>query len=166
NPVNNTNNPAAGIPSRDRVLSPPEIKLIWDACGDDDAGRIVKLLILTACRRDEIGRLSWLEVDLDRGQITISASRSKNRRAHKVPLSPPAVDLLRAVPRRPDTDFVFGTARGFSGWSCATKVLRTRMAQPVDFVLHDLRRSAETHMAEQLNVAPHIIEALLNHSSG
>jgi integrase len=161
-----TNNPGAGLPSRDRVLSPPEIKLIWDACGDDDAGRIIRLLILTACRRDEIARLSWSEIDLDRGQITISASRSKNRRAHVVMLSAPALDLLRAVPRRPDNDFVFGGKTGFTGWSHAVKMLRARMTKPVEFVLHDLRRSCATHMAEHLNVAPHIIEALLNHSSG
>jgi integrase len=160
-----TNNPAAGLPARDRVLSAGEIKIIWDACADDDPGRIVKLLLLTACRRDEIARLSWSEVDLDRGQITIAAARSKNRKAHTVTLSAPALDLLRAVPRRPDTDFVFGGEHGFSGWSHASKALRSRMSAPVSHVLHDLRRSAATHMAE-LGVLPHIIETVLNHSSG
>jgi integrase len=163
NVVNGTNNPGAGLPSRDRVLSGDEIKVIWDACGDDDPGRIVKLLILTACRRDEIARLSWSEVDLDRGVITISATRSKNRKAHVVPLSAPALDLLRAMPR--GTDFVFSGEHGFTGWSNATKALRARMAKPVSFVLHDVRRSAATGMAD-LGVQPHIIEAVLNHSSG
>jgi integrase len=130
NPVTGTNNPGAGLPSRDRVLSAAEIKIIWDACADDDAGRVVRLLVLTACRRDEIGRLSWSEVDLDRGQITISAHRSKNHRSHVVPLSAPVLDLLRAVPRRPDNDFVFGGKAGFTNWSNATKALRARMAQP------------------------------------
>jgi integrase len=78
---------------------------------------VVRLLILTACRRDEIGRLSWSEVDLDRGQITIAASRSKNHRAHTMSLPPAALDLLRTVPRRSDTDFVFGGETGFSSWS-------------------------------------------------
>jgi integrase len=165
NPVASTNNPGAGLPSRDRVLSAAEIKAIWDACGDDDPGRIIRLLALTACRRDEIARLSWSEVDLDRGQITISASRSKNHLAHVVPLSAPALDVLRAVPRRPGTAFVFGGDRGFSGWSNATKALRARMTKPVDFVLHDLRRTAATGMAD-LGVQPHVIEAVLNHSSG
>jgi integrase len=165
NPVASTNNPGAGLPSRDRVLAPPEIKSIWDACGNDDPGRIIRLLALTACRRDEIARLSWSEVDLDRGQITIGASRSKNHLAHVVPLAAPVLDLLRAVPRRPGTAFVFGGGCGYSGWSNATKALRARMTKPVDFVLHDLRRTAATGMAD-LGVQPHVIEAVLNHSGG
>jgi hypothetical protein len=76
-----------------------------------------------------------------------------------------ALDLLRAVPRRPDTDAVFGGKNGFTGWSNATKALHARMAQPVAFVLHDLRRTAATGMAD-LEVLPHVIEAVLNHSSG
>jgi integrase len=160
-----TNNPGAGLPSRDRVLSGDEIKIIWDACGDDDPGRIVKLLILTACRRDEIARLLWSEVSFEHNTITISAERSKNHRAHTLRVPPAALDLLHAVRRRPDTDFVFGGVAGFSGWSNATKALRARMAQPVTFVLHDLRRTAATGMAE-LGVLPHVIEAALNHSSG
>jgi integrase len=165
NPVAGSNNPAAGLPSRDRVLSPEEIRIIWNACADDDPGRIVKLLLLTGCRRDEISRLPWTEVDFDRGAITIAAARSKNHRAHTVTLSEPALEILRAVPRRPGTDFVFCGERGFSGWSHATKALRARMESPVSVKLHDLRRSAATGMAE-LGVLPHVIEAVLNHSSG
>jgi integrase len=166
NPVAGTNNPGAGLSSRDRVLTITEIRTIWAACGDDDASRIIRLLILTACRRDEVARLSWSEVDLvERGRITIAASRCKSRRTHVVPLSAPALDILRAVPRRPGTDFVFGGETGFTGWSNATKALRARMTKPVDFVLHDLRRSAATHMAE-LGVLPFVIEAVLGHSSG
>jgi integrase len=82
-----------------------------------------------------------------------------------VPLSAPALDLLRSVPRRPGTDFAFGGERGFTGWSHAVKMLRARMAQPVTFVLHDARRTAATDMAD-LGVQPHVIEAVLNHSSG
>jgi integrase len=165
NPVAGSNNPAAGLQARDRVLSPDEIRIIWNACADDDPGRIVKLLLLTACRRDEISRLRWEEVDFDRGVITIAASRCKNHRAHTVTLSEPALELLRAVAHRPGTDFVFSGERGFSGWSHATQALRARVTKPVEFVLHDLRRTAATGMAD-LGVAPHVIEAVLNHSNG
>jgi integrase len=166
NPAIGTNNPAAGLPSRDRVLSGDEIRSIWNACGDDDASRIIRLLLLTASRRDEIGRLQWQEVDFERGQIVISASRSKNRKAHVVPLPATALNILRAVPRRQDAACVFGEPdSGFSGWSNATRKLRAQMAKPFVFVLHDLRRTAATGMAD-LGVQPHIIEAVLNHSSG
>ena len=64
-PVIATNDPTAGMPSRDRVLSDDEIRAVWTACQDDDFGRILKLLLLTGCRRDEIGGLQWAEVDLN-----------------------------------------------------------------------------------------------------
>ena len=57
NPVIATNNPAEGAKSRERVLSDDELRIVWHACADDDFGRAVRLLILTGCRRDEIGGL-------------------------------------------------------------------------------------------------------------
>ena len=46
-------------PARDRVLDDDEIRAVWRACQDDDFGRIIKLLLLTGCRRNEIGGLQW-----------------------------------------------------------------------------------------------------------
>ncbi|MFZ2143297.1 MAG: integrase arm-type DNA-binding domain-containing protein, partial [Xanthobacteraceae bacterium] len=54
NPAIATNDPNAGAPPRDRVLADAELAVIWRACGDDDAGRIIKLLLLSGCRREEI----------------------------------------------------------------------------------------------------------------
>ena len=61
----------APLPSkpRERVLSDEELAAIWQACSDDDYGRIIKLLILTACRRAEIGDMTWREIDLDRWHL-------------------------------------------------------------------------------------------------
>ena len=67
NPVANTNNPAEGIPARERVLSDDEIRIIWRACRDDDFGRIIRMLLLTGTRREEIAGLRWGEIDLDSG---------------------------------------------------------------------------------------------------
>jgi hypothetical protein len=64
NPVIGTNNPIEGKQGRDRVLTAEEVRIVWRSCADDDFGRIVRLLLLTACRRDEIGWLRWREVDL------------------------------------------------------------------------------------------------------
>jgi integrase len=162
-----TNDPSRGVEPRNVVLSIEQLRIILDACGGDDAGIITQLLVWTLCRRDEVSRLSWREVDLDRGRIEIAAGRYKSRRAHAVPLSKPALELLKSVPRRPGTDFVFGpeNGSGFSGWSNATKALRARLAKPVDFRLHDLRRSGATALS-QLGTRPDIIEAALGHSSG
>ena len=119
NPVLATNDPAAGILPRDRVLSDDEIRIVWNACGDDAAGRIVKLLLLTGCRRDEIGALKWSEIEA--GLLTIPGTRTKNGRALVLPLPAIASELLAMVPKQSGGDFVFGRGGDtpFSGWSAA-----------------------------------------------
>src|SRR5262245_40299467 len=61
NPVDGSYQPAEPA-SRDRVLSDAELVAVWNACGDDDHGRIVRLLILTGARRQEIGGMRWDEL--------------------------------------------------------------------------------------------------------
>jgi integrase len=177
NPVIGTNK-AAEETSRERVLTDAELADVWAACRDDDYGRIVRLLLLTGQRRDEVGSMRWSELDLDGATWTLPGERTKNGRAHVVPLAPRAVDILKAAkeaPRlpRPDgtADFVFGEGQGgFSGWSRAKERLDQRIANAgkplAHWTLHDLRRTAATVMADKLAVLPHVIEALLNHVSG
>jgi integrase len=166
NPTAFTNDPAAGLQPRDRVLSGSELAAIWKACGDDDIGRIVKLLLLTGCRRNEIGALRWDEISFETGALALPATRTKNHRAHELALPAIALDILRSTPRR-DSDHVFGDGDcGFTSWSNATAALRKRLGAPLaPWTLHDIRRSAATHMAE-IGIAPHIVEAILNHVSG
>jgi integrase len=162
NPVYGTNRPLANA-SRDRVLSDAELAAIWRACNDSDYSRIVRLLILTAQRRDEIGKLQWREVDRDRAVIMLPGERTKNHRDHTVPLSPQALALL------PDPilgrDWVFGIGKGFSGYGRAKPLLDERSGVS-GWRLHDLRRTTATMMADKLGVLPHIVEAILNHASG
>jgi integrase len=120
NPVLATNDPTDGMQPRDRVLNDDEIRAIWNACEDDDAGRIVRLLLLTGARREEIGRLKWSEINLDTGLMTIPGTRTKNHRTLELTLPEVATDMLRSVPRQAERDFVFGRFGGaFSGWSAA-----------------------------------------------
>jgi integrase len=166
NPVASTNDPDAGAKSRDRVLSDDELRRVWLACGDDDFGRIVRLLILTACRRNEIGWLKWSEINLDTGVMVIPAERSKNHREHRLSLPPMAVDIIRTTPRRGSRDFLFGeSGGGFSRCWHRMQPLRQRVGDIKPWVLHDLRRSAATGMAE-IGIRPEIIEAILNHVGG
>lgn len=170
NPVINTNNPAQGIPERDRVLDNSELRAIWNACREDDFGHIVKLLLLTGCRRDEIGGLSWSEIDVSEARIVLPSERTKAKRAFVLPLSPMAIDVLHSCPRRDGRDFVFGQSGGsFSRWAWEKMAIDKRVAETGDKVapwrLHDLRRTVATRMAE-LEVRPHVIEACLNHSHG
>jgi integrase len=120
NPVIGTNNPEAGMASRDRVLTDAELRAIWTACQDDDFGRIVRLLMLSGCRRDEIGSLQWSEIDLDRAMLHIPGSRTKNHTPLNLPLVPMAVTILTAAPRWADREFVWcRSGDGFSTWSYA-----------------------------------------------
>jgi integrase len=176
NPVLGTNRPAQPG-SRERVLTDTEISAIWQACGDDDYGRIVRLLLLTAQRRDEVGSMQWAELDIFSGLWTVPSARTKNYREHSLPLVPVALSLLPY--RQNGRDFLFGHGprrsgdphRGFSGWSKSKAALDARIAQisgaPLShWTVHDLRRSASTVMADRLGVLPHIVEEILNHVSG
>ena len=175
-------NPVAGTAkaeesgTRERVLTQAELAEVWAALEDDQFGDIVRLLILTGQRREEIGSLRWNEVDFERGLIVLAPARTKNKRLHELPLSPLARAIIKRQPRR--RDLVFGMGKGgFSGWSDSKARLDQRMhvvrreadhkAKPMpDWHLHDLRRTAATVMADKLGVLPHIIEAILNHVSG
>lgn len=173
-------NPVAGTAkadeghARERVLSPAELAAIWAALPQDHFGDIVRLLILTGQRREEIGGLRWSEIDFGRGLIILPSARTKNNRLHELPLSPQVKAILERQLRRNSRDFVFGLGQGgFSGWSdCKARLdqdlfdARKPKAKPMpDWRLHDLRRTAATGMAER-GVLPHIVEAVLNHVSG
>jgi integrase len=169
NPVMATNNPAEGIKPRDRVLSDLELDLIWRACQDDDFGRIIKLLILTGCRREEIGALQWPEIDTAAGAVTIPGERTKNHQAHTLPLPSAALELL--PPPRADRRFVFGSrGPGFTAWAYSKMALHNRIAEAAGkplapWVLHDLRRTMRTGLGK-IGVPPHIAELVINHAPG
>jgi integrase len=171
NPVMNTNDPAEGIEARDRVLTDAELSAVWRSCQDDDFGRIVKLLILSGCRREEIGGLVWSEVDFESGVLRIPGERTKNHKTHILTLPSTAIKILKSAPRREGRDFVFGGgSTGFNAWSYATASMHVRIAQAEGktfprWTLHDLRRTMRTGMG-RLGIAPHIAERALNHQKG
>jgi integrase len=154
--------------SRDRVLSPAELKAIWAATADgSDYSTVVRLLALTGQRASEIAGLRWSEVVDD--QIVLPGERTKNGRQHRIPVTKPVRAILAARPRRPDRDLIFGRRhdRPLTGWTVCKAALDARLGKAMaHWTHHDLRRSMSTMMAEKLNVAPHVIEAVLNHVSG
>jgi integrase len=172
NPVAVTENPDDGA-SRDLVLSDVELAHVWRAAGDDAFGKVVRLLILTGARREEIGGLKWSEIDRDAGTITLPKERTKNRREHVLAITPLAAQIIDTIPHLVDRDYLFGarSTNGFNGWNAAKKALDERLAgklkgKSAGFRLHDLRRSVATWMAEHGDIEPHIIEAVLNHQGG
>jgi integrase len=63
------------------------------------SAKALELLILTAARSGEVRNATWAEVDLDKHLWTVPADRMKAGKEHVVPLSKPAVALLKALPR-------------------------------------------------------------------
>lgn len=97
-----TNDPAEGIASRERVLDAGEVRAILGACEDDDFGKIVRLLLLTGQRRNEIAALRWSEINFDKAIIAMPPARTKNKKHHTVPLSNAALSIIRAHARHVD----------------------------------------------------------------
>ena len=151
--------------ARDRTLSGAELKAIWHATDDGkDYSRIVRLCLLTGCRREEIGGLRWDEIQNDR--IVFGPDRMKGNLAHEIALLPM---ISSALPKRPDdaSGCVFGRrGTGFSGWSKSKINLDAKIAglgvEMPAWGLHDLRRTFSTRLHDA-GVEPLVIEAVLAH---
>jgi len=143
---------------RERSLSDAEVAKVWLAAPDNDYGHIVKLALLTGCRRTELGDLKWSEVDLDAKTITLPKERTKNGQQHVVPLSATAMAILSNT-ERGQGDYVFGRTdyAGFSGWSKS----KDEAVKLKPWTLHD-RRTIRTGLGK-IGVQPHIGEAVINH---
>jgi integrase len=151
--------------SRDRILSDQELRVVWQAAGQMGVyGTLVQLLILTGQRRGEIAGLTWSELDLDKRLISLPRERVKNDHAHEIPLSPQAVDLIEALPRKSEQS-VFSLRGGPIGGFAKLKARLDKACGVTDWVLHDLRRTAASGMAK-LGVNLPVIEKVLNHVSG
>jgi len=176
NPVAFTNK--AEEKERERVLSDEELVIIWRALEDgppDQFATIIKLLILTGTRRDEMGGLMFDEISPNLPLITLPPARTKNKREHLVPLSPPALAIVRALPRRtmPDgspQEHVFGNGKGYQNYSRAKAELDVRIAAAghrlEHWTLHDFRRSVSTALHDRFGVLPHVVETVLGHAGG
>lgn len=166
-------NPALGVErrkdrTRDRTLTPAEIRALWQATQDEsDYSAILRLLLLTGCRASEIAHLRWSEILPD--QIVLPGERVKNGRTHTLPVTPTVRAILDA--RHSKNEFVFGRVAGrpFSGWTAGKSALDARI-QAAGTTLsgwtpHDLRRTCASGLAE-LGIQPATVEAVLNHVSG
>lgn len=166
--------PCAGIStptqhrSRDYVLTRGDLRRVWEGAEamGYPYGRILQLLMLTGQRRKEVSGMRWQELDLSRCLWSIPATRTKNGRTHVVPLSAAALAIIEKVPQA-DPALLFpakGKSHGVSGFSKWKREIDHRTSLR-GWVVHDLRRTVASGMAE-LKVPPHIIERVLNHTTG
>jgi len=154
NPVANSINPDNGVP-RERVLSDDELRAIWNSCnGDDDYHRIIRLLILTACRKSEVGGMAWSELNFDDRVWVIPGGRVKNKRDHALPVPHEFWEIIETIERRPGRDFLFGYSdSGFRNWSDPKEALDRRCGIS-NWTHHDIRRTVATRMAD-IGIQPH-----------
>jgi integrase len=158
---------AAGRPEKDREAkpyTPDEIRTIWQATEPLLASpkAILRLGLLTGQRPTEISDMAWSEID--GAWWTLPGSRTKNRRDHRVYLTPVAVDLLKAVPKVDDEPHVFVGYRGkrqMSEINAAVFAGVRRRRNP----RHAMRDTVATGLAA-LGVATEDVAKVLNHSYG
>jgi len=154
---------------RDRVLTMREMAQIWKAAEllGYPFGPYVRLLALTAQRRTEVAGMRWDDLDLDGAMWIIPAASTKSERKHFVPLSPAAVDILRALPRLGIHVFTTDGRTHMTNYAKLKARLDAFIAASGATVdawrLHDLRRSGATHMV-RLGVREEVVGRVLNHA--
>ena len=176
-----THNPAATLPkpaaepARERVLTIRELAQIWTALDarPHPYSLIVRLLMLTALRLEEVARMRVSELSLpdgsNEGCWTIPGSRTKTRCDIRVPLSPQAREVVETAVACACGDIVFSRdgQNFFSGWSKAKGGLdRAMLADGIHlapWVHHDFRRSFVTAAADELDIRSDVADACLNH---
>lgn len=185
NPALEVTKPATAK-ARERVLNvqadvrrADELRWFWAATDTliQPFAVLLKLLLVTGARRQELAELQWDEVSDDLTTVRLPGSRTKNARPHIIHLPPLAAGLLASLPRIVDCPFVF-TSNGkvpVSAFSATKRqldavMLRIARAERAGATiplwrLHDLRRSCATGMAG-IGILPHVVEATLSHVSG
>lgn len=167
----------------ERTLSETEIVEVWKAfeAKGESFRDLFKLLLLTGQRRSEVGNMTYGELvglDGDKPTWEIPGSRTKNGRPHSVPLSKEAVAIITNLPIIGESGLLFTTngTTPISAFSKAKGRIDAHIAEErkkveneavmPEWDLHDLRRTMVTMMNERLAIAPHVVEACVNHVSG
>jgi integrase len=163
---------------REHVLTYPELASFWKASTmlGHPYGTAFKLLALTALRLREVTDAEWSEIGFDAGVWVIPSQRMKGKegkaRPHAVPLVPDILALLEGLPRLHGDPFLFSTVSKIgervpvSAFGRMKRKLDALMAadlgKPVEFRLHDIRRTVRTRLSE-LQIRDDVGEAVLGH---
>jgi len=176
NPMEGMETPPAVQP-RDRWLKDDELRRIWLHAPKTHPcfGPIVRLLMLTGQRREEVNNMSWTEVDRAERLWSLPGVRTKNREPNRVPLNDLAIAVLDGLAqstRWPRQGRVFATSTGarYTGYGKGKKAIDRLLARDggeavPDWRLHDLRRTVATGF-QRLGVRFEVTEAVLNHVGG
>lgn len=165
-------NPCWNVPApakertRDRILNQAELSTLWDSLGKEEfvSGAYYKLLLLTAQRSGELAGAEWTEVDLAGRCWTIPAEHAKNGLPHRVPLSNAALTLFKMLRLNTGSSrWIFPSPKGEHPIRDRKRRLRQiQRDTQIDFLPHDLRRTAASHMTG-LGVPRLVVSKILNH---
>ena len=154
------------VHNRSRKLADDELKAVWRA--SDEAGQfgaLIRLLLLTAQRRDKVLSMRWSEIDSS-GLWTISTAPREKGNPGRLPLPPTALDIIQAQPRFVGNDYVFAGTSGRRAFAFARDKANFDRASGVDgWRLHDLRRTARSLMS-RAGVQSEHAERVLGHAIG
>jgi integrase len=165
---------------RQRVLNHDEIRMLWKACSDGSRfGAVVKVLLLSAQRREKVISMKWSDID-EAGIWTVPQGHREKNTAGTLPLPQLVLDIIGAQPRISTSLFCFPAYRG-QGHLAAAGVLKRGLDAKLaamgwagiprkpgiepGFTLHDLRRSARTLLSE-LKIDREDSERVLGHAVG
>jgi integrase len=165
-------NPASKIKrypeeARERFLQPSELPRFFEALREETLFIQVafQVMLLTGAREMEVFTMRWEDIDFERATWCIPSTRSKNKKAHYLPLPAPVVELLRSMPRRLGSPFVFATSSKtghlVNPWHAWRRIVN-RMGV-ADLRIHDLRRTLGSWLAADGASLP-LIGKALNHA--
>ncbi|MCW2387109.1 integrase [Sphingobium sp. B11D3B] len=175
-PLEGMETPPAVQP-RDRWLKDDELRRIWTHAPKTHPcfGPIIRLLMLTGQRREEVNDMTWDEISRAERLWSLPSSRTKNREPNEIYLSDPAIAVLDGLalgPKWPRQGRVFATSTGarYTGYHKGKLKIERLLAcdggeAVPDWRLHDLRRTVATGL-QRLGVRFEVTEAVLNHVGG
>ena len=152
---------------RDRWLTPAELPALAQAINEEpnqSARFALWLYLLTGARKTELLQAQWSHLDWTRAELKLPDTKAG--RVHYIPLSGPALALLRDIPPVEGNPYILPGARpGAHLVNISKPWNRVRTAANVaDVRLHDLRRTLGSWMAQAGN-SLHLIGRVLNHSN-
>ena len=133
----------------------------------------LKLVIFTACRSNEVLGAEWDEIDFEHKIWTIPAERMKAGKEHRVPLTAPALAVLKELKHERDkfatiraeepSPYVFPSPKGDGSLSNMAMLVLLRRMERKDITVHGFRSSFRDWAAEQTNFPREVAEAALAH---
>lgn len=159
---------------RSRVLTRDELVRFFKAMRNTPnfqahSAAAFKLLLALGVRKMELLKARWEEFNLDSSEWHIPAERTKTDAAIRIPLNPWVISILKEQRSRGFNEYVFpmlrlapGKKTAYMGETTLNHALYSLLSDVEPFTVHDLRRTARTHLAA-LGVEPHIAEMCLNH---